>query len=93
MIIVFVSKKKLKFKRTREIERIVSMSTLYKMKEEVDVVEVTFAVPKEQSNILKQMGMKYILENNNEEVAHKLLGFTNTKLRSDIKFWSTRNIK
>ena len=68
------------------------MSTLYRMKEEVDVVEVTFAVPKEQINALRQMGMKYILEKNNEETASKLLGLTNTKPRTDIKFWSTRNI-
>ena len=66
------------------------MSTLYKLKEEVDVVEVTFAVPKEQINALKQMGMKYILEHNEEEVAYKLLGLTNTKLRADIKFWACK---
>ena len=64
--------------------------TLTKKKEEIDVVEVTFAVPKDQLNTLKQMGMKYILDNNQEEVAYKLLGLTNTRLRDDMKFWAVK---
>ena len=63
---------------------------LSKRKEEVDIVEVTFAIPKDQLNALKQMGMKYILDHNNEEVAFKLLGLTNTKFRDDIKFWAAK---
>ena len=65
-------------------------TTLSKKKKEIDVVEVTFAVPKEQLNTLRQIGMKYILDNNNEEVAYKLLGLTNTKLRNDVKFWAVK---
>ena len=53
----------------------------------VDVVEITAAVPQEQVNVLRQMIMRYILDNNKEEVAYKLLDLTNTRLREDVKFW------
>ena len=54
----------------------------------VDVVEITTAVPQEQVNVLRQMIMRYILDNNKEEVAYKLLDLTNTRLRDDVKFWT-----
>ena len=54
----------------------------------VDVVEITAAVPQEQVNVLRQMIMRYILDNNKEEVAYKLLDLTNTRLRDDVKFWT-----
>ena len=54
----------------------------------VDVVEITAAVPQEQVNVLRQMIMRYILDNNKEEVAYKLIDLTNTRLRDDVKFWT-----
>ena len=53
----------------------------------VDIVEVTAAVPQEQVNMLRQMIIRYILDNNKEEVAYKLLDLSQTKLRNDIRFW------
>ncbi len=65
------------------------MSTMLKTKQikAVDVVEVTAAVPQAQVNTLRQMIIRYILENNSEEVAYKLLDLTHTKLRDDVKFY------
>lgn len=57
----------------------------------VDVVEITAAVPQEQVNMLRQMIIRYILDNNKEEIAYKLLDLTHTKLRDDIKFWVKGN--
>lgn len=53
----------------------------------LDVVEITAAVPQEQVNMLRQMIMRYILDNNKEEVAFKLLDMTQTKLRDDVKLY------
>ena len=54
----------------------------------VDVVELTTAVPQDQLNTLRQMIFRYILDNNKEEIAYKLLDLTHTKLRDDVKLWS-----
>lgn len=54
----------------------------------VDVVEITAAVPQEQLNTLRQLIIRYILDNNKEEVAYKLLDLTHTRLRDDVKLWS-----
>ncbi len=54
----------------------------------VDVVEVTLQVPQTQLNNLRQMYIKYILDNNNEELAFKLLNLSTTKLRDDIKIFN-----
>ena len=54
----------------------------------VDIVEITAAVPKEQVNTLRQIIIRYILDNNKEEVAYKLLDLTHTRLRDDIRFWT-----
>ena len=59
--------------------------TLKKEIRPVDIVEISAAVPKDQLNTLRQMIMRYILDNNKEEVAYKLLDFTQTRLRDDIK--------
>ena len=69
------------------------MVTLPKTKQikPVDVVEITAAVPREQVNALRQIIMKYILDNNNDEVAFKLLDLTHTKFRDDVKLWTTNN--
>lgn len=53
-----------------------------------DIVELSFAVPQDQVNMLRQMVMRYILENNDQEVAFRLLDETKTNLRSDIKVWN-----
>ena len=53
----------------------------------VDVVEITLAVPQDQVNLLRQMAIRYILDNNDEETAFKLIDLTHTKLRNDIKLW------
>jgi len=65
------------------------MSTALKSKEvkPLDIVEITTLVPKDQINTLRQMIIRYILDNNKEEVAYKLLDFTHTRLRDDVKFW------
>ena len=65
------------------------MVTTLKTKEikPVDVVEITTAVPQDQLNTLRQMIFRYILDNNKDEVAYKLLDLTHTKLRDDIKLW------
>lgn len=55
----------------------------------VDVVEITLAVPQDQVNTLRQMAMRYILDNNDETTAFKLFGLTHTKLRDDIKVWKS----
>ena len=54
----------------------------------VEVVELSFSVPQNQVNLLRQMVFRYILDNNNQEVAYKLLETTETKLREDIKIWN-----
>lgn len=54
----------------------------------VDIVEITTAIPQDQLNTLRQLIMRYILDNNKEEIAYKLLDLTHTKLRDDIKFWT-----
>lgn len=53
----------------------------------VDVVEITAAVPQNQLNTLRQMIIRYILDNNTEETAYKLLDMTHTRLRDDVKLW------
>ncbi|MBI3590149.1 MAG: hypothetical protein HY094_02075 [Candidatus Melainabacteria bacterium] len=53
----------------------------------VDVVEITTAIPQDQLNTLRQMIMRYILDNNKEEVAYKLLDLTHTRLRDDVHLW------
>ncbi len=54
---------------------------------QVDVVEITAAVPQAQLNSLRQLIMRYILDNNKEEVAFKLLDLTHTRLRDDVNLW------
>ena len=63
--------------------------TINKKKEikPVDIVEITAAVPQDQVNILRQMIFRYILDNNKEEIAFKLLDLTQTRLREDVKVW------
>ena len=65
------------------------MSTILNSREvkPLDIVEITTLVPKDQINTLRQMIIRYILDNNKEEVAYKLLDFTHTRLRDDVKFW------
>ena len=53
----------------------------------VDVVEIKFAVPQDQVNLFRQMAIRYILDNNDESTAFKLIDLTHTKLRDDIKLW------
>ena len=53
----------------------------------VDVVEINFAVPHDQVNMFRQMAIRYILDNNDEGTAFKLIDLTRTKLRDDIKVW------
>ena len=53
----------------------------------VDVVEINFAVPQDQVNMFRQMAIRYILDNNDEGTAFKLIDLTHTKLRNDIKVW------
>jgi uncharacterized pyridoxal phosphate-containing UPF0001 family protein len=60
-----------------------------KSSKSVTLVEVTAAVPQEQVNTLRQMIMRYILDNNSEEVAFKLLNMSKTKL-SDVNLWVTK---
>ena len=55
----------------------------------VDVVEITLAVPQDQVNLLRQMAIRYILDNNDESTAFKLIDLTHTKLRNDIKLWKS----
>ncbi|GEM_PF-3002329 len=55
---------------------------------QVDIVEITAAVPQEQVNTLRQMIIRYILDHNKEEIAYKLLDLTHTRLRDDVKFYS-----
>lgn len=54
----------------------------------VDIVEITALVPQEQVNTLRQIIIRYILDNNKEEIAYKLLDLTHTRLRDDVKLWS-----
>ena len=54
----------------------------------LDIVEITMAVPQEQVNIIRQMIIRYILDNNKEEVAYKLLHLTHTKLRDDLRIYT-----
>ena len=68
------------------------MSTMLKNKSSnqvkpVDVVEINFAVPHDQVNMFRQMAIRYILDNNDEGTAFKLIDLTRTKLRDDIKVW------
>lgn len=65
------------------------MTSAVKNKEikQVDVVEITAAVPQEQLNTLRQLIMRYILDHNKEEVAYKLLDLTHTRLRDDVNLW------
>ena len=60
-----------------------------KSSKSVTLVEITAAVPQEQVNTLRQMIMRYILDNNSEEVAFKLLNMSKTKL-SDLNLWATK---
>ena len=53
----------------------------------VDVVEITTSVPQDQVNTLRQMIMRYILDNNKEDVAYKLLDLSQTRLREDVDLW------
>lgn len=57
----------------------------------LDVIEITASVPQNQVNTLRQMIMHFILENNKQDVAYKLLELTNTRLRDDVKFWIKEN--
>lgn len=57
----------------------------------LDVVEITTSVPQSQVNTLRQMIMHFILENNQQDVAYKLLELSNTRLRDDVKFWVREN--
>ncbi len=54
----------------------------------LDIVEISAAVPQDQVNTLRQMIMRYILDNNSEEVAFKLLNLTKTKLRDDLHIYT-----
>ena len=68
------------------------MSTMLKSKpsnqvKPVDVVEIKFSVPQHQVNMFRQMAIRYILDNNDESTAFKLIDLTHTKLRDDIKLW------
>ena len=54
----------------------------------VDVVELSFAVPQDQVNELRQLVFRYVLDHNKEDVAFKLLELTSSKLRDDLKIWS-----
>lgn len=54
----------------------------------LDIVEISASVPQEQVNTLRQIIMRYILDNNVEEVAFKLLDLTHTRLREDVRFWN-----
>ena len=74
------------------------MSTLLKNKSSnqiksqikpVDVVEIKFAVPQDQVNMFRQMAIRYILDNNDESTAFKLIDLTHTKLRDDVKVWKS----
>lgn len=67
---------------------------MFKTKEKeikpVDIVEISASVPQDQVNTLRQMIMRYILDNNKEEVAYKLLNLGNTRLRDDIKVFEVK---
>ena len=63
-------------------------STKTKEVKPVDIVEITMAVPQEQVNMLRQMVIRYILDNNKEDIAYKLLDLTHTRLRDDVKLYS-----
>ena len=65
------------------------MPSIIKNKEikHVDVVEITTSVPQDQVNTLRQMIMRYILDNNKEDVAYKLLDLSQTRLREDVDLW------
>lgn len=65
------------------------MSQAIKNKEikQMDVVEITAAVPQNQLNSLRQLIMRYILDHNKEDVAYKLLDLTHTRLRDDVHLW------
>ena len=70
------------------------MSTMLKNKclnqtKSVDVVEINFAVPQDQVNMFRQMAIRYILDNNDEGTAFKLINLTRTKLKNDIKLWKS----
>ena len=70
------------------------MTYMFKTKEKeikpVDIVEISASVPQDQVNTLRQMIMRYILDNNKEEVAYKLLNLGNTRLRDDIKVFEVK---
>lgn len=57
----------------------------------VDVIEISAAVPQDQVNTLRQMIFKYILDNNKEDVAYKLLNLSHTRLRDDVKVFDITN--
>lgn len=59
----------------------------HKETKQLDVVEISAAVPQEQVNTLRQLIMRYILDNNQQEIAYKLLDLSHTKLRDDIHIW------
>ena len=63
----------------------------HKQKKSLEVVEVTFTVPQDQLNLFKQLGMRYILDHNDQEIAYKLLNMTHTKSKDDVRLWSDRN--
>ena len=51
----------------------------------INLVEITTAIPQDQLNTLRKMIIGYIMANNKEEIAYKLLDLTNTRLRDDVK--------
>lgn len=57
----------------------------------VDVIEISAAVPQDQVNTLRQIIFKYILDNNKEDVAYKLLNLSHTRLRDDVKVFDITN--
>ncbi|MBI1858673.1 MAG: hypothetical protein HYR97_06140 [Candidatus Melainabacteria bacterium] len=67
------------------------LSTINKAVKPVDVVEISASVPQDQVNVLRQMIFRYILDNNNEEVAYKLLNMSHTKLRDDIRIYDVKD--
>ena len=68
-------------------------STKLKGIKSVDVVEITTLVPKEQVNLLRQLILRYLLDNNNEEIAFKLIDHTQTRLREDLQLFENGNGK
>ncbi len=53
-----------------------------------ELMELSFTIPQDQMNIVRQLVMKYLLDNNSQDVAFKLISEIKTNLRDDIKIWS-----